>query len=114
VSAFINLDSEDCVFVLYGLRVCHNNLEIKNIKQNLLRNTFVFTTYLKSVGRETKKNYLKGGVVEKRLETTASDVHDNFRSAVQKLPFRSLGGDRAFRPSPLLHPWPDSDAGDTV
>jgi len=44
------------MFVLYRLRACHKTF--KN-EMNLPRNTF-FTTYLKSGGRETKENDIRG------------------------------------------------------
>ena len=42
----------------------------KALSLNLSINTFVFTAYIKSGGTETKDNYSRGGVVEKRLRTT--------------------------------------------
>jgi len=36
-------------------------------------NTFAFTAYLNSGALEIKDNLLKGGVIEKRLRTTATE-----------------------------------------
>ena len=56
VSVFTNLHCADCV-CLYSVDFVAVTKPLKN-EINLPRNTF-FTTYLKSVGRETKKNYIR-------------------------------------------------------
>jgi len=54
-------------------RHCHQLSINKSValhasNKKITNNTFVFTAFLKSVVLETKDNYFKGGVVEKKVK----------------------------------------------